>query len=147
MVNAKRACLRFYGNESIALYTAHEHKNENGILEDGILNTLDKNVTVMHDNNKINYKYKYQNIEYNIHLIRDLEKCFINTHHTWCKDFKELVQKTIHDKKEYIEKEYSSFDDEYIKAFEEKYEDILLRGLEEIRTKPKNHYNKEEKAL
>ena len=60
MINAKRGCLRFYGDENIAYYTAHNHKNEDGIKEDGILNTLSKNVTVMHDHSIINYKYSYQ---------------------------------------------------------------------------------------
>ena len=147
MINAKRACLRFYGNEKIALYTAHEHKNEEGIKEDGILNTLDKSVTVMHDHNKINYKYNYQNIECNVHLIRDLEKCFTNTNHTWCKKFKELVQSNIHNKKIYIEKGCESFDDKYINNFNQKYDEILLDGLEEIRTSPKGYYYKEENAL
>lgn len=147
MINAKRACLRFYGNDFIALYTAHEHKNEEGIKEDGILNTLDKNVTVMHDHNKINYKYNYQNIECNVHLIRDLEKCYINTNHSWCKEFKELVQNNIHNKKIYMEKEYESFDDTYINEFNKKYDEILLNGLEEIRISPKGHYYKEETAL
>lgn len=147
MINTKRACLRFYGNEKLALYTAHEHKNEEGINEDGILNTLDKNVTVMHDHNRINYKYDYQNIECNVHLIRDLEKCYVNTSHVWCKKFKELVQTIIHDKKSYMEKGYDSFDDTYVNNFNQKYDEILLEGLEEIRTKPKGHYSLAENAL
>ena len=40
MINTNRACLRFYGDEKIAYYTAHMKKNEVGILEDNILNTL-----------------------------------------------------------------------------------------------------------
>ena len=80
MINTKRACLRFYGKEKIAYYTAHNHKNEEGIKEGNILNTLSNNITVMHDHNIINYKYSYQNIECNIHLIRDIEKCKNNAH-------------------------------------------------------------------
>lgn len=87
----------------LAFFKAHEHKDEEGISEDGILNALAKNVTVIHDHNKINYKYSYQNIEYNVYLIRDLEKYYFNTNHAWGKKFKELVQKNIHDKN-YIQK-------------------------------------------
>ena len=92
MINAKRGCLRFYGNDKIAYYTAHNQKNEKGILEDNILNTLSKETIVMHDHNKINYKYSYQNIECNIHLIRDIEKCKMNTCHEWCDKLKQLIQ-------------------------------------------------------
>lgn len=149
MINAKRGCLRFYGNERIAYYTAHNHKDEKGINDDNILNTLSKNVTVMHDHNKINYKYLYQNIECNVHLIRDLEKCKNNTCHEWCENFKSLVQKIIHDRKELTmnNANVESFDIEYINDFDNQYEDILYNAIEENSTKNKTHYDKEEKAL
>lgn len=149
MINAKRGCLRFYGNEKIAYYTAHNHKNEIGIKEDNILNTLSKNVTVMHDHNIINYKYSYQNIECNVHLIRDLEKCKNNTCHEWCDKFKMLVQKIIHDRKELIanDENVESFDIEYINDFDNQYEDILYNAIEENLTKKKTHYDTEERAL
>ena len=47
----------------------------------------------MHDHNKINYKYKFQNIECNIHLIRDLEKCKNNTSNDWRDKFKKTSSK------------------------------------------------------
>ncbi len=147
MINANRACLRFYGDEQNAYYTAHNHKNEEGIKEDGILDTLSKNVTVMHDHNKINYKYSYQNIECNVHLIRDLEKCKNNTCHDWCDKFKKIVQKAIHDRKEYMSNKKESFDIPYINDFDNQYEDILYQAIEENLTKSKTHYDKKERAL
>ena len=149
MINTKRGCLRFYGNEQIAYYIAHNQKNEEGIKEDGILNTLSENVTVMHDHNIINYKYSYQNIECNVHLIRDLEKCKNNTCHEWCEKFKLLVQKIIHDRNELIANNANieSFDIEYINDFDNQYEDILYNAIEENLTKNKTHYDKEERAL
>ena len=147
MVDTKRACLRFYGNESIAYYTAHLKKDEKSILDDGILNTVSNDVIVMHDHNKINYKYSYQNIECNIHLIRDLEKCKDNTSHEWCKKFKELVQKTMHDRKIYEGKMLDKFSQEYIDSFDEQFEDILLEAINENKTKPHTHYDNKERAL
>lgn len=147
MINTKRACLRFYGDEGIAYYIAHEQKNEDGIKEDNILNTLSDEVTVMHDHNKINYKYSYQNIECNIHLIRDLEKCKNNTEHEWCDKLKESIQRALHDKKEYIEKKQTSFSEDYIDSFDETFNDILLEAIEENKSKPKTHYDTKEIAL
>jgi transposase len=149
MINTKRACLRFYGNEKVAYYTAHTQKNEDGIKEDGILNTLSNDVTVMHDHNKINYKYSYQNIECNVHLIRDLEKCKDNTQHEWCDKFKLLVQKIIHDRNELVSnnENIESFNVEYINNFDSQYEDILYNAIEENLTKKETHYDKKEKAL
>ena len=147
MVDKKRACLRFYGDEKIAYYTAHKQKNEEGIIEDGILNTLSNEVTVMHDHNKINYKYSYQNIECNIHLIRDIEKCKNNTGHKWCDKMKDLIQKAMHDRKKCIKQEADKFDDEYIGVFDDKFNTILSDAIEENMTSPKTHYDKEEIAL
>ena len=147
MINTNRACLRFYGDEKIAYYTAHMKKNEAGILEDNILNTLSENVVVMHDHNVINSKYSYQNIECLVHLIRDLEKCKDNTCHEWCDKLKELIQKTIHDKKEFYVNNFNCFSNEYIDEFDERYNDVLYEAIEENLNKPKTHYDSKERAL
>ncbi len=36
-VSTNRACLRFYGDKQIAYYTAHIHKDKEGLDEDGVL--------------------------------------------------------------------------------------------------------------
>ena len=147
MINGKKSCLRFYGNDKLAYYTAHLKKDEEGIKEDKILNTLSNNVKVMHDHNIINYKYTYQNMECNIHLIRDLEKCKVNTGHEWCDKIKTLIQQTIHDSKEYISEKYICFPKNYINNFDNEFEDILHKAIEENRIKPETHYDNKEKAL
>ena len=147
MVNTKRSCLRFYGDEKIAYYRAHSKKDEDGIKDDNILNTLSKETVVMHDHNKINYKYSYQNIECNVHLIRDLEKCKNNTNHEWCDKFKKLVQTVMHDRKKYEESKYDKFPQDYIDNFDEQFENILLEAINENKTKPKTHYDSKEIAL
>ena len=40
MIDKARGCLRFYGNEKIAWYAAHLHKNMESIQEDAILEKL-----------------------------------------------------------------------------------------------------------
>ena len=76
MVSTARGCLRFYGNEKLALYKAHRQKNKEGLDNDGILPLLPAETTVMHDHNKVNYNeaYSFNNIECNAHLLRDLQK-------------------------------------------------------------------------
>ena len=145
MIKTKRACLRFYGDEQIAYYTAHSKKDEEGIKEDKILDTLSSMVTIMHDHNIINYKYSYQNIECNVHLIRDIEKCKNNTFHEWCDKLKELIQKAIHDKNQFIKN--GCFNDEYITKFDEQFNDILYEAIEENLSKSKTHYDQKERAL
>jgi transposase len=67
MINTKRACLRFYGTEKLALYKAHMHKDKEGLDNDNILKLLPPTTTVMHDHNKVNYNedYSFANAECN----------------------------------------------------------------------------------
>ncbi|MCR5238316.1 MAG: hypothetical protein K6E34_14060, partial [Lachnospiraceae bacterium] len=54
-INTMRACMRFYGNEDVALFKAHEKKNRAGIDEDAILAALPGDAVVMHDHVTLNY--------------------------------------------------------------------------------------------
>ena len=86
MINTKRSCMRFYGNEDVALYTAHEQKNRAGVNKNQILNNIDNNTFVMHDHNIINYsiEYNFINGECCQHLLRNLQKVKTNiSSRTW----------------------------------------------------------------
>jgi hypothetical protein len=48
-INTIRACFRFYGNESIAFYTAHMEKGLKGLKEDNVLPLLTGDTKAMHD--------------------------------------------------------------------------------------------------
>lgn len=88
MIQTHRSCMRFYGDESISYYTAHDSKDLNSLLEDNVLPLLTRETTVMHDHNKVNYNelFSFQNIECNQHLERDLQKVTDdNPEHTWSK--------------------------------------------------------------
>ena len=54
MINTDRACLRFYGDDTISLYTAHAHKDMESLDDDGILGLLQSTTSAMHDHNKVN---------------------------------------------------------------------------------------------
>ena len=55
MIDTKRSCLRFYGTDKLAMYTAHS-QNKDGLDKDGILNVLPEETVVEYDHNKVNYK-------------------------------------------------------------------------------------------
>lgn len=150
MVNTKRACMRFYGNENLALYTAHEKKNKEGIDFDNILGLLTKNQKVMHDHNKVNYneEYNFINLECNAHLLRDLEKVSKNIpERSWSKKLKEHIQNYDHLRNEKISQNLKSFTEEEINEYFIKLDKYLLLGLEENNQNSKPYYSKEEKTL
>ena len=132
-INTKRACFRFYGNESIAFYTAHMEKGLKGLLEDNVLPLLTDDTKVMHDHNAVNYnpKFQFQNIECDQHLERDCQKNADDTGHQWSLDMKEHIASTIHDRNVAEQAGKSCFDMDYIAAFHTRLDEILEHGWQE----------------
>lgn len=150
-VDKKQSCMRYYGNDNICLFKAHEKKNKDGLDKDDILNKLSCKTIVEHDHNKVNYndEYCYINAECCQHLLRDLRKVEINIPgRTWCKDMISLFQEYDHKRKELIEKGIESFEEEELNNFILRLDHLLLQGLEENEadtTKP--YYSDKELAL
>lgn len=134
MILKKRACMRFYGDETISYFTAHEHKDMNSLLEDDILTVLTSETTVMHDHNRVNYneRFCFKNIECNQHLERDLQKITDdNPGHTWAASLKEHISKTIKERKDLIADGIQKFDSDYVKKFKAKVKRLLKKGKKE----------------
>lgn len=138
MINTKKACLRFYGDETISLYTAHAHKDMVGIDDDGILGLLQSTTSSMHDHNRLNYneKFFYQNLECNQHLQRDLQKTSDDTGHTWSAVLKKLISRTIHDRKVAIANNETCFQSEYVEEFRRKVKESIAEGWKERKENP-----------
>jgi len=127
MINKARGCLRFYGDETIAYYTAHLHKNMESLDEDNVLVLLTPDTSVMHDHNKVNYneKFSFRNLECNQHLLRDLQKSADDTRHPEFLELKELISTTIHDRKCLMSAGAEAFDNAYTASFESRLNGIL----------------------
>lgn len=149
MIDKKRGCLRFYGNEKIAWYIAHSHKDMESILQDAILQKLNEETKVMHDHNSINYnkEFIFINLECNVHLIRDLQKVEQILGHTWAVDMQELISSTIHKRKELIRSGITSFGQDGIKFFNDELTHIIERGRRENRKDRRKYYGNEEFTL
>ena len=132
-INTKRACFRFYGNESIAFYTAHMKKGLKGLKEDNVLPLLTGDTKAMHDHNTVNYNpaFHFQNLECDQHLERDCQKNSDDTNHQWSLDLKEHIASTIHDRNVAEQTEKSCFDADYIAAFNSRLDKILQHGWQE----------------
>lgn len=140
-ISTNRACLRFYGNEDIALYTAHNHKDKEGIDEDKILSSLNRETIVMHDHNMVNYNddYDFTNVECCVHLLRDLKKVVDNLGHQWPKEMIELLLRENHKRNndEYIDPGYISL------MYDQHVNEGEYENLKEI----KKYYGDTEKTL
>ena len=148
-INKERSCMRFYGTEKLALFTAHASKGREGLDEDGLLALLSSMTYVMHDHNTVNYNddFIFINIECNQHLQRDLQKLVEISKHEWAALLKELISSTIHDRKTQQKQGETSFPDEYIKAFESRLDELLVQGNREYEADHNRYYGDEERRL
>lgn len=148
-INKHRGCLRFYGDEKLALYRAHLHKNKEGLDKDRILSLLPGETAVMHDHNRVNYnkEYSFSNIECNVHLLRDLQKTTDNLQREWSTQLKELLEKTNAERNGAIEKEEKAFKDAYVKEFFGEFDRIMLLAMEENKMDYSRYYGGDERTL
>lgn len=148
-VDTKRACFRFYGDEKAAYYTAHEHKDKAGLSEDGILSLLPKETVVMHDHNIVNYcsEYSFTNIECNAHLLRDLQKVYDRTQHSWALEAKKLISEQIHKRNQLIQGGSASFSDEDVQDFFTSLYAVIYAATEEAKNTSSKYGGDEERAL
>lgn len=149
-IDKKQSCMRYYGNDFICLFKAHEKKNKEGLDQDKILSLLNKNTIVEHDHNKVNYnpEYEFINAECCQHLLRDLKKVEMNLpNRVWCKEMIQLFQEYDHKRKELMDKGIDHFDNEEINDFILNIDTSLLKGLEENENDPNPYYAKNELTL
>lgn len=149
-VNKKRNCLRFYGDEELAFYVAHETKGKVGLDEDKILNLVDKNTYVMHDHNIVNYNsdYDFNNIECCVHLLRDLERVSQNIpNRTWASKTKKLFSAFNNKRNDLISNNINSFNEEETNKFIIDFDKCIALGYEENTKDDNVYYSTEEAAL
>ena len=149
MINKQRGCLRFYGNERIAWYAAHEHKDLEGIIKDEVLQNLKKDTYVMHDHNSINYNkaFVFKNLECNVHLIRDCQKVEQILAHSWAADMHELISATIHKRKELIRTGINAFSEDELRDFNDRLSEIIRAGRIQNRKDRSEYYGNDEFTL
>lgn len=149
-VNTKRACLRYYGDATVALYKAHETKGKAGLDKDNILARLTDEQKVMHDHNKVNYndEYVYINLECCQHLERDLDKVkMIIPESEWAIKLKNHFSSWKHKRDENIKNKIYAFTADEIDEFMLGFDNLILQGIEENKKHGNSYYHNEEKAL
>ena len=104
---------------------------------------------VMHDHNTVNYNedFVFINIECNQHLQRDLQKLTEISGHQWAALLKALISTTIHDRKKRQKHGETSFDSEYINAFNARLEELLAQGDREYEADHSRYYESDERRL
>ena len=148
-INGKQSCLRFFGNETLRYYKAHEKKDKKGLDEDGILQYLSKDTVVVHDHNKVNYNedYDFTNAECCVHLERDLKELNDVFPRKWIEQLITLLVTTNEKRKKYINQSILYFDQEVSDKVMIEY-DKIIQEAKEINLKDFNeYYGKDERTM
>ncbi len=150
-VKTKDAILRVYCTDNVVLLYGHENKNEAGLDEDGILLNTPSTTIVMHDHiiHNYNQKYKFDNVECLIHVIRRIKKMIDKTKHKAFEELIKLLSQTNSDRNKILKDENdprTKFDDKYLEALDKKYDEILdeVSNQNEIEPVTVNFYKEEE---
>lgn len=148
-INGKQACLRFYGNEKIKYYKAHEKKNKEGIDNDGILPFLSKDTVVVHDHNIVNYNddYDFTNAECCVHLLRDLRELNECLPREWINKMIKLFVDTNNKRKEYINENILVFDYQVSDKVIQEYDEIIKEAKKNNLKDFNNYYGNDEKKI
>lgn len=136
-VKVRNGIIRFYGDDKWALLIGHRHKNADSIDDDGILDNLTENCTVMHDHVLLNYndKYSFKNAECNEHTKRYLKNNMdMFPTHTWAGKMRELLINTNNEKKELQSKNIFCFDNDKLKEISNLYDEYIELGYKENAT-------------
>ena len=148
-INTTQGCMRFYGNEKIALYKAHEKKDRAGIDEDKVLGALGPETTVVHDHLTMNYNddFHFRNAECVQHLMRDIQKVYDISHHSWAKEMKELISQTIHERNSLVASGEEGFTNHQKYTFFQKLDDLLVLAQEQHKEAKGKYYEDDERRL
>lgn len=148
-VNTARACMRFYGNERLALFVAHRKKDREGIDSDGILGALGQDTTVIHDHVTMNYNpdFHFTNAECVQHLMRELENVSEISGHSWAGKLKELIAATIHRRNLLSAAGASAFSCGERYDFLDAVDALLKQAEEEHQEAAGTYYEEDEKKL
>lgn len=133
-IKIRNGVIRIYCDDLWALLIGHKYKNNEGIIDDGILPLLPEECVVMHDHLLINYneKHKHDNAECNVHTTRYLTRNIsMFPKHTWASEMKNLLINTNKKKHELIEQGINSFTDKELETISNNYDEIIKKGYNE----------------
>ena len=147
-VDTKRCCMRFYGNEKIALFKAHKNKNRKSIDADGILAALGPENIVVHDHVTVNYNkdFHFTNAECEQHISRDIQKVSDYSEHPWAKELKDYLGTILYERNHLVAKGELSFGSQY-HTIMENIELILKKADEQFAASKGKFYEDDERKL
>lgn len=146
-VNGKYAYDRNYSNKNVTIHEASRSKKIQEIQRQNILPNFKGYIMHDHDTGLYNFGIKSQHLECWIHLGRELKYFDEYIKNSWSKELWEMAWDINKKRKENIEKNITEFTSKEIIEYENKYDEIIQKGLEQNKKTPSKYLREKEKAV
>ena len=146
-VKGKYAYQRNYSNEIITVLEASVSKRIQEIQRQNILPNFKNYIMHDHETGLYNFGIKSHHLECWIHLGRELKYFDEYIKNSWSKELWEFAWNLNKKRKELKEQKITQFTSEEIIEYENKYDEIIQKGMEENKETPSKYLKDKEKAV
>lgn len=143
--NNTNICVRNYSTNNYTLLIPTLGKGKKYIEESNILNRYTGNL--VHDHETVIYNYGKKHVECNVHIIRYLKGCNENTNNKWALKMRSFLCSLNEYKKELKSKGMKEIEDEKLKKYSKRYDEIIEEGYEENKKVKSKFLRQEEQRL
>ena len=146
-LKGKYAYVRNYSDEIITILEASLSKRVQEIQRQNILPNFKNYIMHDHETGLYNFGIKSHHLECWIHLGRELKYFDEYIKNSWSKELWEFAWNLNKKRKELVEKNITQFTLEEIIEYENKYDDIIQKGINQNKNTPSKYLKDKEKAV
>ncbi len=144
-VNGGQNYIRNFSTDETVVYHAMNSKSMESLREIGFLNQYSG--LLVHDHETALYHFGTGHAECNVHIIRYLRKNTEETGNTWSDEMISLLCDMNKTRKKLIEQETTCFSEGELKEYEQKYQELIIKGRSENKKTSHKYAKSDEKTL
>lgn len=144
-VNGKQNYIRNFSTDETVVYHAMDSKSIDALKEMDFLNRYSG--VLLHDHETALYHFGTEHAECNVHIIRYLRKNTEETENQWSDEMITLLCEMNKERKGRKGKGFSCFADNEITAYENRYRELMEKGIRENKNTSPKYAKSDEKAL
>lgn len=143
--NNRNICVRNYSTNDYTLLIPTIGKGKKYIETSNILNRYTGDL--VHDHETVIYNYGKRHVECNVHISRYLKGCNENTNNKWALKMRSFLCSLNEYKKELKSKNIEKIEDEKLKKYSKRYDEIIEEGYRENKKIKSKFLRQEEQRL
>ena len=144
-VNGKQNYIRNFSTKDTVVYHAMSSKSIEALKKIDFLNNYSG--MLLHDHETALYHFGTDHAECNVHIIRYLRKNTEETGNKWSEEMISLLCDMNKARKKLIKQERTGFSEEEIRKYEQKYQNIIIKGRSENKKTSHKYAKSDENTL